>query len=163
MFSSHHLPAIHSCLGNPSGPVSFLILSIRRWLFVKRKEWFEPVNVDLAQTGAASPGASRIRLGASISTISTTSNPSPGPTWKHHQHHQQPSAPSATISTTSNPSPRPTWKAWPESRPSQGSRLSRGEKWEQNKSKRATHSWLIARDPVLSLLTAACQPDKGSI
>ena len=114
---------------------SFVPEFVRRWLFVIRKEWFEPVNVDLAQTGAASPGASRIRLGASISTISTASNPSPGP----------------------------TWKAWPESRPSQGPRLSRGEKWEQNKSKRATHSWLIARDPVLSLLTAACQPDKGSI
>ena len=107
----------------------------QKMIICQRKGWFEPVNVDLAQTGAASPGASLLRLGTSI----------------------------FSISTTSNPSPRPTWKAWPESRPSQGPRLSGGEKWEQKKSKRATHSWLITRDPLLSLLTHACQPDKGSI
>ena len=74
----------------------------QKMIICQRKGWFEPVNVDLAQTGAASPCASLLRLGTSI----------------------------FSISTTSNPSPRPTWKAWPESRPSQGPRLSRGEKWK---------------------------------
>ena len=85
-----------------------------------------PVYVNLTQAGAAPPAPDLPILSSSSSVIS---------------------------SSTASPAPRPTWKAWPESGPSQRPSLSRGEKGEQNKSKRATHScsatWLIARGPVL--------------
>ena len=122
MFSSHHLPAIHSCLGNPSGPVSFLILSIRRWVFVKRKEWFEHDYLSKEKNDLKMIICQKKRM---IWTCKCR----PRSNWgslprcqphqarrQHlqHQHHLQPlpranleapsapSAPSATISTISN-------------------------------------------------------------